>query len=63
MKITKRNLHTSPMSTAPIWIIPTMSYLLQKMGGMQFNEYEYVWWVGVPTMFTIWFMLNFKITK
>lgn len=63
MKITKRNLITSPMSTISIWAIPTMAYSLQKILGVQFNQYEFIWWIIIPTMFVVWFMLNFKITK
>jgi hypothetical protein len=51
------------MSTVSIWVIPTMTYLLQKMIGVQFNQYEFIWWIIIPTMFVVWFMLNFKITK
>jgi len=31
--------------------------------GSQHNQYEYMWWVVIPTMFVIWFMMNYKIEK
>jgi hypothetical protein len=63
MKITKRNWYSSPLITINIWFIPTLSYLIQKIGGVQFNEYEWIWWVGIPILVTTWFFINFKITK
>ena len=63
MKITKRVGYQSPTGTMTIWLIPTISYLLQKLGGMQFNQYEYVWWIVIPVLFVVWFILNFKLTK
>jgi len=63
MKITKRNWYSSPLLTINIWLIPTLSYLIQKIGGVQFNEYEWVWYAGTLLLFIVWFILNFKITK
>ena len=63
MKISRRNEYMSPFSTVSLWAIPTMTYSLQKMLGVHFNQYEFIWWIGIPTMFVVWFMLNFKITK
>lgn len=63
MKINRRDKYMSPFATISLWVIPTMVYSLQKMLGVQFNEYEYIWWVGIPIMFVVWFMINFKITK
>jgi len=50
MKITKRYWHRSPAATINIWFIPTLAYTMQKVGGVQFNEYEWVWWVGIPML-------------
>jgi hypothetical protein len=36
---------------------------MQKIGGVQFNEYEWVWWVGIPMLVATWFFMNFKLTK
>jgi hypothetical protein len=52
-----------PGSTSPLWVIPSMTYLLQKAIGIQHNEYEFLWWVTIPILFTAWFIINFKITK
>jgi hypothetical protein len=61
MKIVKRNFANLAGSMA-IWLIPTMSYLIQKTGGIQFNR-EWIWWVGIPTLILVWLLLNFKIKK
>ena len=63
MKINKRVGYQSPTGTMTIWLIPTISYLLQKLCGMNFNQYEYVWWIVIPVLFIVWFTLNFKLTK
>jgi hypothetical protein len=44
-------------------MIPALSYLIQKVGGVEFNEYEWVWWAGIPTLVLIWLVINFKIKK
>lgn len=63
MKIVRRDSYIHPASTSPLWVIPSISYLLQKVIGLEFNEREYVWWIAIPAVFTFWFLLNFKITK
>ncbi len=63
MKISRKNKYISPMSTTPLWFIPSMTYLIQKVTGVQHNQYEYMWWVVIPIMFVIWFMMNYKIEK
>jgi hypothetical protein len=62
MKIEKRFL-VSPMTTINLWLIPTLMYGIGKLLGTEYNEYEYVWWIGIPTLFLAWFILNFKIGK
>ena len=61
MKITKRAGYQSPTMT--IWLIPTISYLLQKLWGINFKQYECVWWIVIPILFTVWLTFNFKVTK
>jgi hypothetical protein len=63
MKISKRHCWSSPIPTMNIWFIPTLSYLIQKVAGVQFNQYECVWWIGIPVLVVIWFFINFKIKK
>ena len=58
MKITKRDF-ANPILSINIWMIPALSYLMQKVGGVEFNE----WWVGIPTLVLIWLAINFKIKK
>jgi hypothetical protein len=62
MKIKKRLL-TSPETTVTLWMIPTLMYGFGKLFGTKYNEYEYVWWIGIPTLFLVWFILNFKVIK
>lgn len=63
MKITKRHWYSSPATTINIWFIPTLTYLMLKIGGAQFNEYEWMWWTGTPILIIIWFFMNFKLVK
>jgi hypothetical protein len=62
MKIIKKDF-ASPILSLNIWMIPVLSYLIQKVGGVEFNEYEWVWWAGIPTLVLIWLVINFKIKK
>ena len=62
MKIIKRKFG-NPLVTMNLWIIPTLAYTIQKVGGVQFNEYEWVWWNGIPSLIILWFFINFKIEK
>jgi hypothetical protein len=62
MKIIKRDF-ARPSHNFTLWLIPTLTYLIQKVGGMQFNEYEYVWWVAIPSLICLWGLINWKIKK
>lgn len=63
MKIIRKNSYIYPASTSPLWIIPSITYLVQKLVGLEFNEREYIWWIAIPAVFIFWFLLNFKIIK
>lgn len=63
MKIVKKRNYPSAWASAPLWVIPTFNYILQKAIGIQHNNLEWLWWVVIPTIFTFWFLLNFKIVK
>lgn len=63
MKVVRRNEHLSITSTANLFVMPTMTYIIQKLAGVQHNEYEFIWWIVIPLLFIAWFMLNFKIKK
>lgn len=63
MKITKRFWHSSPKGTINLWLIPTLFYTIQKVAGSQFNGFEWMWWVGILSMTTLWFFINFKLVK
>jgi hypothetical protein len=62
MKIIKREL-ARPSASLTLWIIPLMSYVIQKVGGVKMNDLEWIWWVGIPSMFTLWFFLNWKLKR
>ena len=62
MKIVKRDF-AQPSRSVTLWLIPTLSYFIQKVGGVQFNEYEYVWWVVILVMVVLWGLINWKIKK
>lgn len=62
MKIVKRSIFSNPTGSMTIWLIPTMSYLFGKVGGIEYNR-EWIWWVGIPTLILGWLVLNFKIKK
>ncbi len=62
MKIVKREF-VSLAKTMNIWFIPTMCYLLQKMGGVIIPSREWIWWVGIPFTVLVWLVINFKIVK
>lgn len=63
MKIVRRNEHVSIRLTSNLFVMPTMIYIIQKLAGVQHNEYEFIWWIVIPSLFILWFMLNFKINK
>ena len=62
MKIEKRG-YLSPAGTIQLWVIPTVFYLAQKIAGIKHNDLEWLWWVLIPGMFTLWFFINWKIKK
>ena len=62
MKVIKREW-ARPGATVTLWLIPLMSYVLQKLGGMKMNHLEWIWWVCIPSMMIIWFFVNWKINK
>jgi hypothetical protein len=61
MKIVKRNFANLAGSIS-IWLIPMLSYLFGKVGGVEYHR-EWIWWVGIPTLILGWLLLNFKIKK
>jgi hypothetical protein len=63
MRILKRNPNTSVGSTINLWLIPMLAYLFEKVAGMTFNEYEFIWWIAIPIFFISWLIINFKIVN
>lgn len=50
--------------TSSVWWIPTITYLTFKFVGNNIKpEREWIWWVAIPTMFLVWFLINYKIKR
>jgi hypothetical protein len=62
MKLVKRGFASQPLGSMTLWLIPTFTYIIQKVCGITFHR-EWIWWVGIPTMFLVWVLLNWKIKK
>lgn len=62
MKIIKRK-QSNPLGTLPMILIPSLTYALEKAGGLKFNQYEWLWSVGISIVTLLWFLLNYKIIK
>ncbi len=62
MKLERRFL-ASPETTVTLWMIPTLFYGFGKLFGTKYNEYEWVWWFGIPVLFLSWTILNFKLVR
>ena len=63
MKINKRKGNITPLSSITLWVIPTLTYLTQKIIGVTFNQYEFVWWILIPSLIVLWFFMNYKVTS
>lgn len=63
MKIIKRHKYLSPISSIMLWMGPTITYTVAKLAGAHFNQYEYIWGIAIPSLFIVWFTLNFKLSK
>lgn len=62
MKIIK-NGWARPLITTNIWFIPSISYAIQKAAGVIRADREWIWWIGLPCVFAVWFIFNFRIVK
>lgn len=52
-----------PLATCQIWAIPTCVYSAMKICGAKFNSIEYIWWILIPVIASLWFFTNFKIVS
>ena len=43
-----------------LWLIPTLTYTIGKVGGVEYHR-EWIWWMVIPVMVLIWGLLNWKI--
>jgi hypothetical protein len=62
MRLVKRSFASQPLGSITLWLIPTMSYLVMKMNGVEYHR-EWIWWMVIPVMVLIWGLLNWKIKK
>lgn len=62
MKLIKRSF-ANPISTMNIWIIPTLTYALQRSLGMIQADREWNWWFCISLAFLGWMTFNFKVVK
>lgn len=65
MKIVRRNENVNPLETSQLWGISLFSYIMVKGMGIRIidPEREWVWWVGIPSLFMVWVIMNWKIVK
>ena len=61
MKMTNRNTFLNPVSTMSLWLIPVLTYTFGKVLGVKYNNHEWFWWIIIPSMLLIWFLINYKI--
>jgi len=47
--------------TSTLWWVPVITYFNFKLIGMLNEQREWIWWVGIPAMFLIWVLINWKI--
>lgn len=59
VKIVKRE-NGCAICTSTLWLIPTLTYTIGKVGGFIYHR-EWIWWVVIPVMVLIWVLLNWKI--
>ena len=61
LKVVKRGF-TNPVATINLFLIPLLTYILCKSGGVKYHH-EFIWWITIPAMMLIWFVVNFKIIR
>jgi hypothetical protein len=54
---------TKPLTSVILWVMPLIVYILGKLAGVNYNEYEYIWYIVVPALFVLWLYANFKIIR
>ena len=59
----KRTRIYAPLLSLHMFTIPVLIYGFGKMMGVEYNQYEFVWWILIPAMAIFWFFFNFKIVR
>ena len=62
MKIIKKDF-ADLTGTMALFIIPLLSYILQKVAGVIIPSKEWYWWVVILFAFILYILVNFKIVK
>ncbi len=59
----KKRKGSNPIATSNLFLISVITYIFSKAGGVIYNNLEWIWWVAMPLLFIVWFILNFKISR
>jgi hypothetical protein len=62
IKITRR-VFSNPIGSMSLWLIPLINYVLIKSITEKNVDREWIIWILLPSLFIIWFFINFKIEK
>jgi hypothetical protein len=62
MKISRKNTHIHPITTAPMWIIPTVSYIMCKTDDIIVQN-EWVYPTIILVFIIVWLFIHFNIDK
>ena len=62
IKITRR-VFSNLIGSMSLWIIPLINYVLIKSITEKNVDREWIIWMLLPSLFIIWFFINFKIEK
>lgn len=62
----RNNNHINPINTSQLWLIPSIFYGILKL--LYYNKevnlhHEWVWWLIISLMLSLWFIINWKIKK
>jgi len=44
-------------------LMPTMTYVMGRVVGVQYNHLEFIWWISIPALWIMFLCLKFKIIK
>lgn len=62
MKIKKRRF-AEPIISFQIVLIPLMTFILLSVNDTIKPEMRWVWFLGLPLLVCLWFIINYRIEK